>query len=608
MQFTISYKDKFLKYKNKIQKYVKNSKVGGYGENNDNQHVMKNIGILQKLLLYMMPIKIKDGGNYKNILTKIKELSSLGKEWEEILIGDLELDFGKNTEKQQNSNDDDDGGLFSDMFATHTDKELSLDEILENLKKGELDATKYIWKEWGLLTDKALLYFVKNGVLFATINNLKYGGDNRFLDMEDNNHFTLLMLASKHGHIEIVKLLLKYPIRINAIRSSSDTALSLAVENGHKDIARILLEHGANVNIHLGDQTPLIWCSKNGDEKITELLLMHGANPNIIGNPHPSSWSNRTPLEFATEAFNATSPSVLSRNRPRSSFNDYTETVKHLLNSKKIDFNYHKQGIEALRNAARINSLPMVKLLAPHVNLNPDHGAWSALSISAKNNMYDIVKVLLENGADPTHSSNTGALRSAISNKNISIAKLIIGYIDFNKLDPEDLDEYIEIILNWIGGNGDFKELAEFLITKVNLNPDEKSYSALKHAVKRYAAPNPGDVEYVYSYIKKYSDSDYYVKFLLEHGADPTFGGNTDALKILIEKDKFEIINLMLDHINFSKITPVFLNEIIERVRFKERDHREWGNAIRSKIRIEKSDKFKKIYDFLLEKRKLYFE
>lgn len=49
------------------------------------------------------------------------------------------------------------------------------------------------------------------------------------------------MCACEHGHVEIVKLLLKQPkIDASLMDCDQQTALSIAVENGHKEIGIVL--------------------------------------------------------------------------------------------------------------------------------------------------------------------------------------------------------------------------------------------------------------------------------------------------------------------------------------------------------------------------------
>jgi hypothetical protein len=66
---------------------------------------------------------------------------------------------------------------------------------------------------------------------------------------------TPLMLASKNGHVDAVKLLLDRGAQINARNPDTPgskrgmTALMFAAQQGHNDVVRVLLEHGADVTV-----------------------------------------------------------------------------------------------------------------------------------------------------------------------------------------------------------------------------------------------------------------------------------------------------------------------------------------------------------------------
>ena len=59
-------------------------------------------------------------------------------------------------------------------------------------------------------------------------------------DMQDEDSKTALMVASKEGHLEVVKQLLKKGARIDLKAFNGNTALMMAKEKGHHDIAAVL--------------------------------------------------------------------------------------------------------------------------------------------------------------------------------------------------------------------------------------------------------------------------------------------------------------------------------------------------------------------------------
>jgi serine/threonine-protein phosphatase 6 regulatory ankyrin repeat subunit B len=91
-----------------------------------------------------------------------------------------------------------------------------------------------------------------------------------------------LHVASRLGHLEIVRLLLQKGAPIDDKDGLDGTPLHRAAYNGRHDVVALLLERGARVNARGDrfDQTPLFSAAANGHSTIVELLLNKGANPN----------------------------------------------------------------------------------------------------------------------------------------------------------------------------------------------------------------------------------------------------------------------------------------------------------------------------------------
>ena len=60
---------------------------------------------------------------------------------------------------------------------------------------------------------------------------------------------TALMKACRHGHVDIVRLLLANGARVDEQDASGDTALSYAACNAYMDIVKLLLDHGADTEL-----------------------------------------------------------------------------------------------------------------------------------------------------------------------------------------------------------------------------------------------------------------------------------------------------------------------------------------------------------------------
>ena len=94
---------------------------------------------------------------------------------------------------------------------------------------------------------------------------------------------TALMIASRPGHTDVVRLLLEYGANPDLQEGKGGTALRIASLLGRKDIVRLLLEHGANPNIQDNDGwTALMLVSRySTDWDIIRLLTKYGADPDL---------------------------------------------------------------------------------------------------------------------------------------------------------------------------------------------------------------------------------------------------------------------------------------------------------------------------------------
>ena len=68
--------------------------------------------------------------------------------------------------------------------------------------------------------------------------------------IEAENHFTLLMIAARHGQADAVRLLLESGASVGATTGRGSTALAIACQEGQLDCVRLLL--GANADANQG--------------------------------------------------------------------------------------------------------------------------------------------------------------------------------------------------------------------------------------------------------------------------------------------------------------------------------------------------------------------
>ncbi|MBA2369616.1 MAG: ankyrin repeat domain-containing protein [Candidatus Protochlamydia sp.] len=103
-----------------------------------------------------------------------------------------------------------------------------------------------------------------------------------FVNQQIGDGWTGLTLASAHGHLKCVKLLLEYKANPNLADVRGYCPLHWAAKRGHKKIAIELINHHASIEVLAEyNRTPLDMAVYNGKENVVKLLISKGANVNV---------------------------------------------------------------------------------------------------------------------------------------------------------------------------------------------------------------------------------------------------------------------------------------------------------------------------------------
>ena len=101
------------------------------------------------------------------------------------------------------------------------------------------------------------------------------------VDKRNTYGWTPVMQASRHGHTNIISLILQHQIDINATTSFGVTALTLAARGGHLQVVRLLVEAGIDINgANSCEFTPLMAAAQHGHDTIVRLLMDRGCDVN----------------------------------------------------------------------------------------------------------------------------------------------------------------------------------------------------------------------------------------------------------------------------------------------------------------------------------------
>ncbi|MCP5062773.1 MAG: hypothetical protein GY936_09940 [Ignavibacteriae bacterium] len=179
-----------------------------------------------------------------------------------------------------------------------------------NLKSIHADGVMQVaLKEWqdSIVTllieyDKGIIIVnQKNKPLIDAVRKNDIQSVEKYLNKKNSNTIdeagtSLLIIASKNGYINIVKLLLQNGANINAMNLAGHTALNKAVWLKKNRIAKYLIEQGADIN--KTDKhfilPPLVAAVRSNNLELGKILLKSGANINTqngIDNFTPIIWA-----------------------------------------------------------------------------------------------------------------------------------------------------------------------------------------------------------------------------------------------------------------------------------------------------------------------------
>ena len=223
----------------------------------------------------------------------------------------------------------------------------------------------------------------------------------------DPDGTTPLHWAVRADDLKQVQSLLRNGANANAQNRYGVTPLSLAAENASAAMVDLLLKSGADAKGVLpGGQTVLMTAARTGNADAVKLLLAHGADPNAAEGSY-----GETALMWATAENHAGAVSALvefgAKVDARSKALDYD---KDRFGLEGVTTILPHGNWTPLMYAARQGSLAAARVLvAAHASLNLiDPDGTTALVLAILNGHYDTAALLAEAGADPNIADSVG--------------------------------------------------------------------------------------------------------------------------------------------------------------------------------------------------------
>ncbi|KAJ3646951.1 hypothetical protein Zmor_024507 [Zophobas morio] len=287
------------------------------------------------------------------------------------------------------------------LFYARKSESLGAEIILLQAKKNELNHPSNSPNDMiNILYYSSLLGYDQVCELFTsqekkTRKNREY--ETKFITAENDE--TPLLLASKSGHLKIVKYLLHLNDEINKPKKFGETRFHVAFGNSHKNYYFLnviektnrsfdcLVEAGAEINRgNKQGETPLYVASKMGHEKVVENLATAGAESNRARN------NGATPLLIASQ-------------------NGHEKVVKYLVIAGAKINRAMNNGATPLYIASQNGHEKVVKYLVPvgaEINRAMNNGATPLYSAS-QNGHEKVVKYLVTAGAEINGANKNGA-------------------------------------------------------------------------------------------------------------------------------------------------------------------------------------------------------
>ncbi|XP_048249888.1 uncharacterized protein LOC124128376 [Haliotis rufescens] len=361
--------------------------------------------------------------------------------------------------------------------------------------------------------------------------------------------------ATSGGHTAVLQCLIDHHAAMNLVDCNNNSLLHLACKGGHTDAVALLISECDTSARNIDGNTPLHLACEERKLKVVEVLLKTNVDVTLLNYQAFTPFDiicQKGYLDIAILVLNATSYPL-----PHDSYNTplhaacrggYTELVKILL---RYDLNRSVCNNTSRMNCRFENSRYLI------FSMRGNDVKHTPLFVACENGHIDIVRLLIEKGADVTAAAKDGCtpLHCACKNGHIDIVRLLIE----KGADVSDAACYTPLQCACKNGHIDIVRL---LIEK---GADVSAAAAADVYTPLHCACEDGHIDIVRLLIEKGADVNaaFYGDTLLHCACK---NGHIDIVRLLIEKcaDVYAAAN---DDIGYTPLHWAVMNGHIDIVR-----------------------------------------
>ncbi|XP_041969266.1 uncharacterized protein LOC121726098 [Aricia agestis] len=245
--------------------------------------------------------------------------------------------------------------------------------------------------------------------------------------------YSALHIATQCGHTKSVQTLIYYGADYDNFANYNFSPIHMAATEGHAEIVDIFLKQNVDVNstanFQEGKVSPLHCAALTGDLDTVKTLVKSGANIDGIG------FGNYTPLNVAIDMGHSEVFKFMLKERnavhSTSAFASYLHSAVRQGNSEILELlmkNGEKASIEHLFTAILASNTDVVKTILKYqkFDLNAKYENITLLTLAAVSGNKNIIKILLQFGADPNKGDFLYPLYIAAYFNNVEIISVLL--------------------------------------------------------------------------------------------------------------------------------------------------------------------------------------